>query len=312
MKRRLTSKQKAKKHKKIVIITTVCLLFIMVTCYATFQTSISLNAKGNVKTPVNAVSKINSLINESSDFCNDDPDGNVRYCGLNPNNYVIFNDELWRIIGIFNEKIKIVKATSLDSTYYWNNAQVSGKNYNDWVTASLNIYLNGDYLNSMTSDAQKMISIETYYLGGIADYGSATASDWYSAERTGTVYSGNQLEWSGKIALLYPSDYGFASNGGSLSNKMNCRNKELYNWSSDSYDYCIKNDWLYKSVVYWFLSPYPLDGNYVAYVYANGRVSGYNTVNDNSRDVFPVLYLNGDVKISTGDGTETNAYRLIC
>ena len=40
-------------------------------------------------------------------------DANIRYEGANPNNYVSFNDELWRIIGVFGNNIKLVRTVEL-------------------------------------------------------------------------------------------------------------------------------------------------------------------------------------------------------
>ena len=41
------------------------------------------------------------------------PNENIRYYGSNPNNYVIFNNELWRIIGVFGNNVKLIRKDSL-------------------------------------------------------------------------------------------------------------------------------------------------------------------------------------------------------
>ena len=46
---------------------------------------------------------------------------------------------------------------------------------------------------------------------------------------------------------MYPSDYGYATSGGSTSNRTSCLNSELYNW--DSASDCYNNDWLYNSAI---------------------------------------------------------------
>src|SRR5699024_4171853 len=107
---------------------------------------------------------------------NDDPDGNVRYMGANPNNYVSFNNELWRIIGVFDVKsskngesekrLKIIRDGSIGK-YAW-----ASNRRNNWATASLNTYLNGTYLNSLTSEAQSMIGNTLWNLGGTNSYSS--------------------------------------------------------------------------------------------------------------------------------------------
>ena len=65
-------------------------------------------------------------------------DNNLRYIGANPNNYVSFNNELWRIIGTFNNiddgtgiketRLKIIKNEPYNESIAWNS---SGQN--DWT-----------------------------------------------------------------------------------------------------------------------------------------------------------------------------------
>ena len=126
---------------------------------------------------------------------NDDPDGNVRYMGANPNNYVRFNNELWRIIGVFDvastyggateKRIKIIRDEPIG-----NMAWDSG-NVNDWTQASLQEYLNGDYYNSIDSVSQNLIGDTYWNLGGTASYTSSSnglPSHFYDYERGTTVY----------------------------------------------------------------------------------------------------------------------------
>lgn len=96
-----------------------------------------------------------------------DNNGDYRYYGADPNNYVSFNGELWRIIGVGNVKssesdttgenrIKIVKATPLTddndlSLYSWDSSATavnSGYGVNNWASADLNTELNNLYYNS--------------------------------------------------------------------------------------------------------------------------------------------------------------------
>ena len=88
---------------------------------------------------------------------NDDPDGNVRYMGANPSNYVIFNNELWRIIGVFDvastyggnteKRVKIIRNESIGK-YSWDNktsgtgSSTSSYGSNDWTDSALMEVLN--------------------------------------------------------------------------------------------------------------------------------------------------------------------------
>ena len=69
-------------------------------------------------------------------------DKNLRYVSENPCNYVWFNDEYWRIVGIMNKvypnntstsseaRVKLVKATPLGN-YSWDSSRM-GKKWLDW------------------------------------------------------------------------------------------------------------------------------------------------------------------------------------
>ena len=254
-----------------------------------------------------------------------DEANNLRYIGADPNNYVLFNDELWRIIGVFSEDthgvsgqklIKIIRSESLGSIA-WDSGTV-----NDWYTASLQTTLNGDYLNGSGSyastgiksdTARNMIETVTWKLGGTASYTSSRnglASHFYGYERGTTVYSGRPTTWSGKVALMYPSDYGYATSGGSTTNRDACLAKELYNWDSSSFSDCKNNDWLYdSSTTQWTLTPSSSGSNGVFFVSTTGYV-GYNGLAYDSNGVRPSVYLTSNVKISGGDGTSNSPYTL--
>ena len=253
------------------------------------------------------------LVSNPNTMNNDDPDNNVRYMGANPNNYVRFNNELWRIIGVFDVKssvngayekrLKIIRDESLGEMA-WDSA-----NTNNWTTASLQTYLNGDYYSSLTSEAQALIGDTYWNLGGTANYTSSSnglASHFYGYERGTTVYSGRPTYWVGKIGLMYPSDYGYATSGGTTTNRASCLAKEMYNW--DSLSDCYNNDYLYNSSSsQWTITPISNDSSLVFYVGNSGYVDDLNRVT-NSLASRPVLYLKSTVEITGGDGTSGNPY----
>ena len=245
---------------------------------------------------------------------------NPRYIGANPNNYVLFNDELWRIIGVFSEDshgvsgeklVKIIRNKSI-GIMAWDSA-----NTNDWSAASLQTTLNGDYLNGAGSyastgiksdTARNMIETITWKLGGSSTYKDVTPSMFYERERGTTVYSGRPTTWSGKVGLMYPSDYGYASSGGSTTNRESCLATELYNWDSSSFSDCKNNDWLFNGANQWTLMPHSSTSYYVFYVYNAGFVNFYNA--NTSYGVRPSVYLTSNVIISGGDGTSDSPYTL--
>ena len=268
--------------------------------------------------PVNASEYITSLASSNpTTMNNDDPDNNVRYMGADPNNYVLFNNELWRIIGVFDvastyggpteKRLKIIRNESID-----NIAWDSG-NVNDWTQASLQEYLNGDYYNSIDSVSQNLIGDTHWNLGGTASYSSASnglPSHFYGYERGEKVYTGRPTYWVGKIGLMYPSDYGYATSGGTTTNRASCLAKEMYNWDSSSYSDCKNNDYLYNSSVsQWTITPLSSNINDVFLVYTPGylhnRLARYSYYS-----VSPVFYLNSTVEIIGGEGTSENPYTL--
>ena len=266
-------------------------------------------------------------------------DNNLRYVGANPNNYVTFNNELWRIIGVFNNiddgsgtketRIKLIRDESIGK-YSWDNTSSLGSN--DWTDSTLKEVLNnGPYwnrtsgncpsgqngattacdfsTNGLTEEAKSMISDAVWNLGG-ASSSSNTASAFYTYERGIEVYNDRPTKWTGKIGLMYPSDYGYATRGGSTTNRETCLNTALSDWNSSSVSDCKNNDWLYKSGTYqWTLTSISSNSSFVFHVDSSGSV-GLNLATSTYGAASPALYLTSNVKISGGEGTESSPYQL--
>ncbi|MBD9098072.1 hypothetical protein EGP98_00490, partial [bacterium] len=276
-----------------------------------------------------------------------------RYIGANPNNYVKFNDELWRIIGVFDvddgtgkieKRMKIIRNESIGN-YSWDNSTTeSSYGTNNWRVARLNYLLNSghesetyggslywnrkngtcysgqnngttscDFASTgLTEAAKSMIGDAKWYLGGISSYGSSSnglSSHWYKYERGTTVYSGRSTNWTGKVGLMYPSDYGYATSGGSSKNRASCMGKELYNWDDSSYSDCKNNDWLYNSsTTQWTMSPRADNAYRVFSVIIAGYV--YDDDANRNRAARPVVHLKSTIKITSGTGSSTDPFIL--
>ena len=244
-----------------------------------------------------------------------------RYRGASPKNYVTFNGETWRIIGIFptddgdgniENRIKLIRNESIGN-FYWNSCTDANSDYvcdttnkamNDWTGATLNTYLNETYLNSLNSTTKNLISNAKYYLGGYNDNLDIQKDEMYQYERKtngNTYYYGtNSTSWTGKIALMYASDYGYA-----VSDE--CR--QVLRFYSDAT--CITNNWLNNiKVDEWILSQDADVSNVVMFFYSNWSVLNYATVFNCQFAIRPVLYLTSSVKITGGSGTLSSPYTL--
>ena len=283
--------------------------------------------------------------------------GNIRYYGASPNNYIYFNCsdysnqtsstcETWRIIGVFDGKLKLIKSESIGA-YSWDNKDTStgaenNSGKNDWTTARLMKLLNPrDYYkvdsndnnlgqslyynsasgkcysgqNNATVDCdftstgikndetRNMIAETTYYLGGWNSY-SVYPNEIYEYERGTTVYTGRPPTWPGKIALAYPSDYGYAAD------LNQCKDKTLYDYDNST---CTSNNWM-KAILGtsshgWLLTPRS-GGSYNAWnVYSGGYV-GSTYLAYYAIGAVPVLSLSSKLGIESGDGSSSNPYKL--
>ncbi len=278
---------------------------------------------------------------------NDDPDGNVRYMGADPNNYVKFNNELWRIIGVFNvttinpesmKSLKIIRKDSIGS-YSWDNKMMgdgsSETNYgsNNWSDSKLmEVLNNGAYWNrtfgecptgengtyescnfsttGLTEEAKELIEEVYWNTGGISysNMSNALIDEFYQYERGWEVYYYHKANWFGKVGLMYPSDYGYATNGKTGTGE-ECANIPLTNWSGSRYSGCWEENYLYdyEGSYQWTLTPLSDSPSDVIYLASYVEGDRYAAVTFSVR---PVVYLKAGVKITDGDGSKSNPYIL--
>ena len=250
-----------------------------------------------------------------------------RYEGKNPNNYIWFNNELWRVIGVFDSAshgqsgqnlVKIIRADSMGGLAW----DKSYSNANDWTASSLKNLLNGAYLNredgtdtgycygsniaqancdyrniGINDIYRPMIAEVTWYLGGYSDT-SATAASFYGYERGSTVYSGRPTEIKAKIGLMYVSDYGYSVLASSCTRTTNL---DDYNSSI-----CAGESWLYGRGCEWTITPNSSDSDVVFTLYDRGDLLNYDA--GYGFGVRPVLYLDSSVYVIDGSGTASDPY----
>ena len=255
-------------------------------------------------------------IDDQGELTTSDSPREYRYIGANPDNYIEFNNELWRIIGIFDGQLKIIRNESLGNMQWDDEDEQNPNGENDWSKSSLQTYLNNDYYGTIDSNDQaKIDSTYVWKLGGSSTYNDVTAQMFYERERGTEVYEGRPTEWTGSIGLMYPSDYGFATSGGSTTNRSSCLAKELWNWDSSDVSDCRNNSWLYDDIQeQWFVVSIAADFGQMSYsdnvffIDASGLVGPTSGLVAYS--VRPTLYLLPTVEIVSGTGTSTDPFQL--
>ena len=161
--------------------------------------------------------------------------------------------------------------------------------------------------NDLTRNAIESV---VWNLGGSSTDNDVTASMFYERERGTTVYSGRPTTWTGKIGLMYPSDYGYATSGGSTTDRATCLAKEMYNWDRSGVSDCKNNDYLYKSgYTQWTLAPYSSRALNVFHVFTGGFVS--NGAACATGSVQPAVFLKSNISITNvGIGTAESPFQL--
>ena len=327
----------------------------------TAVTMLSAKFKAAVKTQVT-----NNNVTYNYDTSNnlmEDVGGNLRYYGADPRNYIYFNCEnysnqtsstceLWRIIGIFDGKMKIMRNENIGIIPFDNDAEdtylqpitsdnnekslviplnynndyknvfkqiaatepIAGSGQNDYSKSSLQKILNNYYYNSLeytgnsTYDftsiglkkdiTRNMIATVTYSLGGYTN-ANIYANQMYSYERETTVYSGNVTTWTGKIAVAYASDYGYASD-------LSLCQKQLSSYSDAT---CTTNNWMRYNTKFLLLNTNSNTVNGMFSILDSGIVyEGSNVLIENN--VLPTLYLLPELDIKSGSGTSSSPYQL--
>ncbi len=225
-------------------------------------------------------------------------DNSYRYAGANPNNYVCFGatgadcqdeDNQYRIIGVFNNQVKLIKATSYGD-YTWNPSVVN--EWNENTKPDIYATLNTTYYNTIPVEWQNLIAESTWQVGGMNFSNTNTAKQYYDVE-VGTGQSG--YEETMKIGLMYVSDYGYGANPEKWTTALT-----EDNYGTDNWIYFSSNEWTISQ--HNPLFTFSIDSSY------GGRV----IIIQNSRlfAVRPSFYLESTVNYISGSGTQSDPFRI--
>ena len=276
-------------------------------------------------------------------------DQNIRYYGSNPNNYVSFNNELWRIIGVFGNNVKLVRSESLGSLS-WDSSDSTtnnGNGINQWGEstyedgslyegADLQVYLNKMYYGGDTTvtcyssynnqtitcptgtieETSKSLIDNHIWNTGATEYNMRTDTlAFYQAER-GSV--NGKICSSGKMCndtvtrtTTWTGYIGlpYGTDWAYASSESVCETNMQTKDDSNVY-ICKNNNWMQRNTWAWYLSPVGnLSYTFNAWSVSDGGGAGSNSA-ASSYAVAPSIYLKSNVLIESGNGTSSNPYTL--
>ena len=278
----------------------------------------------------------NNIYYHDSSLTNGAGDSSYRYSGANPNNYVCFGsnestcptDNLYRIIGVFGNQVKLIKydyATSAllgtdgdyqgtgtpnasyykgslttINTFYWNNSTST----NTWSESLLNkTNLNTNFINNIGTEWANKIATTTWKVGGntyanIRDVIPATAYQNEIVNPVTTNTTDNATEYSAKIGLMYVSDYGFGADPSAWTTT-------LYNYDGSVNGSTIRSlNWMHMGYYDWTISRYADYSNSAFYVNNDGYVNNYRV--DYRYAVRPSFNLESSITYVSGSGSASD------
>ena len=235
-------------------------------------------------------------------------------------------DNLYRIIGVIDEKVKLMKfdyATSallgtdgdyghsetpngkyykgsltLIGNYYWN-YKATNNSTNTWSTSLLNkTNLNTNFINNIGTEWSNKIATTTWKVGGNTwdNIAGSTLTEAYQNEIVNPVpgqYSTTgETEYEAKIGLMYVSDYGFAASPESWTTIMN-------NYSTER-----NNNWMYMGYNEWTISRDAANSNFAFLVFGDGGVNNYAVYSNHA--VRPFFNLESSVTYVSGSGSQSD------
>ena len=237
------------------------------------------------------------LYYHDTDLANGAGDNSYRYSGADPNNYVCFgsdastcpSDNLYRIIGVFDDEVKLIKNTSIGE-YMWGSE--FDNTWNSSTKPDIRNTLNSTFLNTLSSTWQNKIATHSWKVGGMSHSQTNTAKQYYNTE-VGSSSSSTTDRM--KIGLMYVSDYGFGASPDYWTT-------ELYNYEPSK-----SSNWL-AGLTEWTISRSSGSTSTAFSVASTGCVLGFGV--SNAFAVRPVFYLNSSINYVSGSGSSADPIRV--
>ena len=273
-------------------------------CYVYFDIY-QLTLAEYIKSQYTGTQGENNIYYHDSSLANGAGDNSYRYAGASDsvNNYICLGSDattcpdanLFRIIGVFGNQTKVIRAKSVGYQQWHTSAD------NTWSSSSLNAYLNGTYLTSLGTIAEK-IATTTWKVGG-GSGSNISASVPATAYKNEVGSSASTTIIDKKIGLMYVSDYGFAASPSAWT-------KILGDYDgTDANGTSIKTiNWMYMGYNEWTISRHSDNTNSAFFVNSTGNVLGSNVRSDNG--VRPSFNLESSVKYVSGSGSMSDPVRV--
>ena len=237
-----------------------------------------------------------NIYHHTSSLANGAGDNSYRYAGASDsvNNYICLGSDaatcpdanLFRIIGVFGDKTKVIRAKSVGDKE-WNTSAD-----NTWSSSSLNTYLNGTYLTSLGTLAEKIATTTWKVRGGSSTYLYDAPKIAYQYEVGSSALTTTN---DAKIGLMYVSDYGFAADSSGWTTKLS------------SYNSNNSKNWLYLGSNEWTISRNSGTASNAFDVFS-GYVLNRNVII--SYAVRPSFNLESSVKYVSGSGSMSDPVRV--
>ena len=273
-------------------------------CYVYFDIY-QLTLAEYIKSQYTGTQGENNIYYHDSSLANGAGDNSYRYAGASDsvNNYICLGSDattcpdanLFRIIGVFGNQTKVIRAKSVGYQQWHTSAD------NTWSSSSLNAYLNGTYLTSLGTIAEK-IATTTWKVGG-GSGSNISASVPKTAYKNEVGSSASTTIIDKKIGLMYVSDYGFAASPSAWT-------KILGDYDgTDANGTSIKTiNWMYMGYNEWTISRNS-DNTNSAFLVARGGIVGGISVGDDY-GVRPSFNLESSVKYVSGSGSMSDPVRV--
>ena len=271
-------------------------------------------------------------------------DGRYIYRGQSPNNYVEFNNELWRIIAKETDgTYKIIRDEVLPGTMafdpvgyrsYENNTYCTQLQYggpcgvygkvsgtyarpdgrlSGTVTEDSSIadYLNGEYYNGLTEIAKAQIQQHNFYIGPV-EYYNETGNDSISKNIAGEKMN----TWTGNIGLVNVSDVLKASTNSSCTSATDQNNQLSSGISACDSNYLFDipdqtTYWIINSTV-WERFGHPHSTSvWLAGKYGDMAALSDNPASDGDiNSARPVLFLKSSIQFTSGNGSKSQPFLI--